>query len=60
MGVAGMTGDLLMNVTGIADEIGIEIETVRGVEIDETVREARTDLPMMTGYVILTKQVWIS
>ena len=49
MGVAGMTGDLLMNVTGIADEIGIEIETVRGVEIDETVREARTDPPMMTG-----------
>lgn len=49
MGVAGMTGDPLMNGTGIAGEIGIEIETVRGVEIDETVREARTDPPMMTG-----------
>ena len=49
MGVAGMTGDPLMNGTGIEGEIGIEIETVRGVEIDETVREARTDPPMMTG-----------
>ena len=49
MGVAGMTGDLPMNGTGIAGEIGIEIETVRGVEIDEIVREARTDPPMMTG-----------
>lgn len=49
MGVAGMTGDPLMSGTGIAGEIGIEIETVRGVEIDETVREARTDPPMMTG-----------
>ena len=49
MGVAGMRGDPLMRGTGIADEIGIEIETVRGVEIDEIVREARTDPPMMTG-----------